>query len=180
MADGESLAISVPASETRVLKHFQERMPYGLFVPGTPSPLHDPAVRAPHIGAAAAPRLGGSIGCTDYGSDGRHRGHHDHTLLHEHSLSLAVKIRPEGPSRLAATGGRRSPEHSRAIRTLLLRHRRRHRRCAYSLTRRSHRRFLLRRALEIMLLGHGLPGCGECLIFCTGGQFGKCCCCQRE
>jgi hypothetical protein len=33
MADGEALAISVPASETRVLKHFQERMPYGLFVP---------------------------------------------------------------------------------------------------------------------------------------------------
>jgi hypothetical protein len=31
--DGEALAISVPASETRVLKHFQERMPYGLFVP---------------------------------------------------------------------------------------------------------------------------------------------------
>jgi hypothetical protein len=23
----------VPAGETRVLKHFQERMPYGLFVP---------------------------------------------------------------------------------------------------------------------------------------------------
>jgi hypothetical protein len=33
MADGESLAISVPAGETRVLKYFQERMPYGLFVP---------------------------------------------------------------------------------------------------------------------------------------------------
>jgi hypothetical protein len=33
MADGESLAISVPASETRVLKHFQARMPFGLFVP---------------------------------------------------------------------------------------------------------------------------------------------------
>jgi hypothetical protein len=32
-ADGEALAISVPASETRVLKHFQERMPYGLLVP---------------------------------------------------------------------------------------------------------------------------------------------------
>jgi hypothetical protein len=32
-ADGEALAISVPASETRVLKHFQKRMPYGLFVP---------------------------------------------------------------------------------------------------------------------------------------------------
>jgi hypothetical protein len=29
----EALAISVPASETRVLKHFQKRMPYGLFVP---------------------------------------------------------------------------------------------------------------------------------------------------
>jgi len=32
-ADGESLAIGVPAGETRVLKYFQERMPYGLFVP---------------------------------------------------------------------------------------------------------------------------------------------------
>jgi hypothetical protein len=30
------LAISVPASETRVLKYFQERMPYGLFVPDVP------------------------------------------------------------------------------------------------------------------------------------------------
>jgi hypothetical protein len=32
-AAGEELAISIPSSETRVLKHFQERMPYGLFVP---------------------------------------------------------------------------------------------------------------------------------------------------
>jgi len=32
-ADGDALAISVPVGETRVLKHFQERMPYGLFVP---------------------------------------------------------------------------------------------------------------------------------------------------
>jgi hypothetical protein len=32
-ADGEALAISVPVGETRVLKHFQERMSYGLFVP---------------------------------------------------------------------------------------------------------------------------------------------------
>jgi hypothetical protein len=32
-ADGEALAISVPAGEARVLKHFQERMPYGLFAP---------------------------------------------------------------------------------------------------------------------------------------------------
>ena len=36
IANGEALAISVPASETRVLKYFQERMPYGLFVPDTP------------------------------------------------------------------------------------------------------------------------------------------------
>jgi hypothetical protein len=36
MADGESLAISVPAGETRVLKHFQARMPYGLVVPDLP------------------------------------------------------------------------------------------------------------------------------------------------
>jgi hypothetical protein len=32
-ADGEALAISVPRGETRVPKHFRERMPYGLFVP---------------------------------------------------------------------------------------------------------------------------------------------------
>jgi hypothetical protein len=32
-AEGEALAISVPAGETRVLKYFQHRMPYGLFVP---------------------------------------------------------------------------------------------------------------------------------------------------
>ena len=36
IADGESLAISVPAGETRVLKHFQARMPYGLVVPDVP------------------------------------------------------------------------------------------------------------------------------------------------
>ena len=35
-ADWEALAISVPVGETRVLKHFQERMPYGLFVPNVP------------------------------------------------------------------------------------------------------------------------------------------------
>jgi myo-inositol-hexaphosphate 3-phosphohydrolase len=36
ISDGEALAISVPAGETRVLKYFQERMPYGLFVPDAP------------------------------------------------------------------------------------------------------------------------------------------------
>jgi hypothetical protein len=32
-AAGESLAISNPGSEAKVIRHFQERMPYGLFVP---------------------------------------------------------------------------------------------------------------------------------------------------
>jgi hypothetical protein len=31
-----ALAISVPVGETRVLKHFQEQMPYELFVPDIP------------------------------------------------------------------------------------------------------------------------------------------------
>ena len=35
-ADGDVLAISVPRGETAVVKHFQERMPYGLFVPDGP------------------------------------------------------------------------------------------------------------------------------------------------
>jgi hypothetical protein len=35
-AAGEVLAISIPASETRVVRYFQERMPYGLFVPEVP------------------------------------------------------------------------------------------------------------------------------------------------
>jgi hypothetical protein len=30
-ADGEALAISIPGGEARVIRHFQERMPYGLF-----------------------------------------------------------------------------------------------------------------------------------------------------
>jgi hypothetical protein len=36
LANGEALAISVPVGETRVLKHFQEQMSYGLFVPDIP------------------------------------------------------------------------------------------------------------------------------------------------
>jgi hypothetical protein len=35
-ADGEALAMSIPSGETAVLKHFQERMPYGVFVPDGP------------------------------------------------------------------------------------------------------------------------------------------------
>jgi hypothetical protein len=43
-AEGQSLTISIPRTETAVIRHFQERMPYGLFVPplrrkpGTPLP----------------------------------------------------------------------------------------------------------------------------------------------
>ena len=35
-AAGEALAISIPRSEASVIRHFQERMPYGLFVPDVP------------------------------------------------------------------------------------------------------------------------------------------------
>jgi hypothetical protein len=31
-ASGETLSISIPRTETAVIRHFQERMPYGLFV----------------------------------------------------------------------------------------------------------------------------------------------------
>jgi hypothetical protein len=36
-AEGEALAISIPRSEASVIRHFQERMPYGLFVPDVPT-----------------------------------------------------------------------------------------------------------------------------------------------
>jgi hypothetical protein len=32
-AEGEVLAISIPKTEAHVIRYFQERMPYGLFVP---------------------------------------------------------------------------------------------------------------------------------------------------
>jgi hypothetical protein len=35
-AEDESLAISIPRTETAVIRHFQERMPHGLFVPDVP------------------------------------------------------------------------------------------------------------------------------------------------
>ena len=35
MAEGAVLAISIP-TEAAVIRHFQERMPYGLFVPDVP------------------------------------------------------------------------------------------------------------------------------------------------
>ena len=35
-AAGEALAISIPRTETAVIRHFQERIRYGLFVPDAP------------------------------------------------------------------------------------------------------------------------------------------------
>jgi hypothetical protein len=35
-AAGEALAISMPESEASVVRYFQERVPYGLFVPDIP------------------------------------------------------------------------------------------------------------------------------------------------
>jgi hypothetical protein len=33
IAEGDVLAISIPRAEAHVISHFQERMPYGVFVP---------------------------------------------------------------------------------------------------------------------------------------------------
>jgi hypothetical protein len=38
MAAGEALAISIPRTEAAVIRHFQERMPYGLYVPDVQEP----------------------------------------------------------------------------------------------------------------------------------------------
>jgi len=35
-AAGEALAISIPRTEASVVRYFQERTPYGLFVPDVP------------------------------------------------------------------------------------------------------------------------------------------------
>ena len=35
-AAGEVMAISIPGTEAAVVRHFQERMPYGLFGPEVP------------------------------------------------------------------------------------------------------------------------------------------------
>jgi hypothetical protein len=32
-AAGEAMAITIPRNETAVIRHFQERMPHGLFLP---------------------------------------------------------------------------------------------------------------------------------------------------
>jgi hypothetical protein len=37
-AAGEALAISIPRTEAAVIPHFQERTPYGLFVPDIKPP----------------------------------------------------------------------------------------------------------------------------------------------
>jgi hypothetical protein len=38
-AEGDVLSISIPRSEAHVVRHFQERMLYGLFVPDAPASL---------------------------------------------------------------------------------------------------------------------------------------------
>jgi hypothetical protein len=38
-AEGDVLAISIPRTEAHVIRHFQEQMPYGLFVPDEPTSL---------------------------------------------------------------------------------------------------------------------------------------------
>jgi hypothetical protein len=45
-AAGEALEISIPRGETAVIRHFQERMPYGLFVPEVPSERRGAACRS--------------------------------------------------------------------------------------------------------------------------------------
>ena len=35
-AAGQAMAISIPRTAAAVIRHFQERMPYGLFVPEVP------------------------------------------------------------------------------------------------------------------------------------------------
>jgi len=35
-AAGEALAVSIPRTDASVVRHFQERMPYGLFEPDVP------------------------------------------------------------------------------------------------------------------------------------------------
>jgi hypothetical protein len=42
-ADGDVLAISIARNETAVIKHFQERMPYGRFVPDDASAIPWPS-----------------------------------------------------------------------------------------------------------------------------------------
>jgi hypothetical protein len=57
-AAGESLALSIPRTETAVIRHFQERMPYGLFVPEVPSQY-----LVPRAAPAAIPKAGSA--CRD-------------------------------------------------------------------------------------------------------------------
>jgi hypothetical protein len=52
-ADGDVLAISIPRTEAHVVRHFQERMPYGLFVPEVTKPQRGPRVRSSWVGAIA-------------------------------------------------------------------------------------------------------------------------------
>jgi hypothetical protein len=57
-ANSDVLSISIPRTEAHVIRHFQERMPYGLFVPDVPiSPSRLPP-RLGHTGRQHQPFLG--------------------------------------------------------------------------------------------------------------------------
>jgi hypothetical protein len=55
-AEGKSLAISIPRTETAAIRHFQERMPHGLFVPDVPSGTFGALPNEGHCAPEDAPR----------------------------------------------------------------------------------------------------------------------------
>ena len=57
-AAGEVLAISIPRSEAAVIRYFQERMPYGLFVPEAGAATRGPG---PFPNAAGASLFGWQV-----------------------------------------------------------------------------------------------------------------------
>jgi hypothetical protein len=54
-ADGDVLAISIPRNETAVIKHFQERMPYGLSCRTTPVRYRGPLGASARLSAGECP-----------------------------------------------------------------------------------------------------------------------------
>jgi hypothetical protein len=69
-AAGDTLAITIPRNETAVIRHFKERMPYGLFVPemigeqqGRPkcTAIAWPTAPVPNDPFVPQPRFGGAF-----------------------------------------------------------------------------------------------------------------------
>jgi hypothetical protein len=69
-SEGAVLAISIPRSEAAVIQHFQQRMPYGLFVPDEPK--HGDAMTQRSRKRPDPPRGGRRVGaCHDaHGGNG--------------------------------------------------------------------------------------------------------------